>query len=199
MGLKNTHLAYGSIAKWLHWSMAICILVAYVTFYVGHNLFEVSSQEARFLRMIHSMFGFSVLILVVPRLIWRRNNIQPAEAPGPHWQHVASKWAHRALYFFMIAMPITGWLGTGGRTLNFFWLFDIPTFRGTQLFDWLIVGQLGMDFETFEKPIDTLHKAIMGRWLFSTLIVTHILAALYHHHYVKDNTLKKMIPGGRVE
>lgn len=199
MGIKNTHLQYGSIAKWFHWTIAICFLVAYTTFYIGHNFYDVRSDEARLLRAIHSMFGFSVLILVLPRLYWRFTSIQPAEAAGPHWQHVASKWAHRALYFFMIAMPVTGWLGTGGRTINMFWLFEIPTFRGTQLFEWLVVGQMGMDFNTFEKPIDLIHKAIIGRWLASTLIITHILAALYHHYQVKDATMRKMLPGGKVE
>ena len=51
---------------------------------------------------------------------------------------------------------------------------------------------LGISFETFEKPIDFIHKEVLGAWLVWMLIAGHVMAALYHHFVRKDRTLKKM-------
>lgn len=199
MAAKNTNLAYGSVAKWLHWTTAVCFLCAYVSVYYGLWFVDPDSDTRRLARTVHTMFGISVGLLVLPRLVWRFINVVPDDEPGPRWQHLAAHYAHWVLYLFIILLPLTGWLGYGGRSINFFWLFEIPTFRGTALFDWLVVGQMGMDFDTFEKPIDYLHKAILGKWLAWMLIAVHIVAALYHHFHLRDKTLKKMIPFGRVD
>lgn len=199
MNLKNTREKYGSVAKWLHWVTAICFLFAYVSVYYSHFFIEPRTPDERFVRGLHTMFGISAGLLFLPRLLWRFTNQQPEEVHGPAWQELAAKVAHWALYAVILAMPLTGWLGYGGGSVNFFWLFDIPTFRNTGLYDWFVVGILDMDFETFEGPIDYFHKKIMGKWLASILILVHIGAALYHHFHLKDNTLKKMIPGGKVD
>ena len=50
----------------------------------------------------------------------------------------------------------------------------------------------GISFETFENPIDFIHKEVLGAWLVWMLIAGHVMAALYHHFVRKDRTLKKM-------
>lgn len=199
MSLKNTSLSYGSVAKWLHWIVAVLFLVAYVSVYYGHYFTELRSPERRLVMAFHTMFGISAGLLFLPRLIWKFFNVQPALDPGPQWQHRASHLAHWVLYFFIVALPLTGWLGYGGRSINFFWLFEIPTFKETQLFQWLVIERMGMTFDTFEAPIDFFHKKIAGAWLAWMLIVVHIVAALYHHIRLRDNTLRKMLPFGRVK
>ncbi len=199
MTLKNTQLRYGSVAKWLHWLVALCFLVAYVTVYYGQLFTEPRSPDERFVRGLHTMFGLSALLLVVPRLAWRFMNVHPQPDPAPHWQHMTATLAHWVLYFFIIAMPLSGWLGYGGRTVNLFWVFEVPTFRHTELFTWLVEGKLGLTFDEWEAPIDYFHKAIVGRWLAWVLIAIHAGAALYHHYIQKDNTLRRMLPGSRLE
>lgn len=198
MGYKNTNLTYGSVAKWLHWATAFCFIFAYISVYYGLWIVALDDGARRMARTVHTMFGISVGLLVIPRLVWRFMNVVPADEPGPRWQHMAAHYAHWMLYLFIILLPLTGWMGFGGRSINFFWLFEIPTFRSTALFEWLVVDQMGLDFKTFEGPIDYLHKAILGKWLAWMLIAVHIVAALYHHYRLGDNTLKKMIPFGRV-
>lgn len=198
MGLKNSYATYGSVAKWLHWLIALCFLMAYCAVYYGHWFTELRTPERVLVRGVHTMFGLSVGLLVLPRLIWKVVNIEPHPDPAPNWQHLASKYAHWALYFFMIACPLTGWLGTGGRQVNMFWLFEIPTFRGTDLFPWLVEGKLGLTFEEWEHPIDIVHKKVFGRWMAWMLILVHIAAALYHHVFEKDNTLRRMVPRAKL-
>jgi|TARA_B110000483_G_scaffold70401_2_gene87894 cytochrome b561 len=198
MALMNSQVSYGSVAKWLHWLMAFCFLGAYCAVYYGIWFIDLRSPDRQFVRGIHTMLGLSVGLLVLPRLIWRIVNPEPHPDPAPNWQHLAAKYAHWGLYFFMIASPLTGWLGTGGRSVNMFWLFEIPTFRGSDLFPWLVEGKLGLTFEQWEHPIDIMHKKIFGKWMVWMLILVHVAAALYHHFKVKDKTLKRMWPGGKV-
>ncbi len=95
------------------------------------------------------------------------------------------------LYAIMIIMPVTGYIGTGVAT-EFFFLFDIPKFSDTAIFAELIEHRLGIGFEDFEKPIDFIHKDILGAWLVWLLIAGHVSAALYHHFVKRDRTLRKM-------
>lgn len=197
--LKNSSLTYGSIAKWLHWLTALCILVAYVAVYYGLWFAEEQAPDRRLARAIHTMFGFSVLIFAVPRLLWKWANVAPEPDPAPRWQHVTAHLVHGAIYFIIIAMPVSGWLGFGGRSINLFWLVEVPTFRNTGLFTWLVEGKLGLTFDEWEAPIDYFHKKILGAWLVWMLIAVHIGGALYHHIFQKDNTLRRMLPGAKVE
>ena len=76
---------------------------------------------------------------------------------------------------------------------SFFKLFNITQFRETALYDWLIVGQLGLDWQTFEKPMDFIHKR-GGEYVVWALIGIHVAAALFHHFVKKDNVLRRMAP-----
>ena len=82
-------------------------------------------------------------VLVVPRLIWRLTNVQPVEVPGTKLEHLLAKAAHVGLYGLMIIMPLTGYLGTGGAAPIDFYLFTIPKFPNTWLFQ-----ASGLDWKT---------------------------------------------------
>jgi cytochrome b561 len=94
----------------------------------------------------------------------------------------------------MIIMPVTGYLGTGVNT-EYFFLFDIPKFETTAVFQSLVADGMELTFKEFEKPLDFFHKKIMGEWLVWLLILGHAGAAMYHHFIRKDRTLMKMTTG----
>lgn len=191
MSLKNTAVQYGTIAKWLHWSVAGLFLAAYMAVYYRH-WFTTEDTDINWTALqLHLSFGVTIGLLVVLRVVWRLMNRQPDPASGTRLEHLAAHLGHYALYAVMIVLPITGYLGTGVDT-EWFFLFDIPKFEDTWLFEWLVVGQMGLDFATFEKPLDFIHKDILGKWLAWLLIVGHAGAALYHHYVKKDDTLRKM-------
>jgi cytochrome b561 len=54
-----------------------------------------------------------------------------------------------------------------------------------------VTDELSMTFEALEKPIDNVHKEIMGEYVLLMLIYGHVAAALYHHVILKDRTLIK--------
>jgi len=194
MAFKNTHSSYGSIAKWIHWSIALLFLGSYCAVYFRHWFTEEKTPENWTALQLHLSFGITIAVVVILRIIWRNLNQQPTQEPGTRLAHLAAHLGHYALYIVMILMPLTGYIGTGVNT-EYFFLFDIPKFESTSMYQALVTNWLGLSFEEFEAPIDFIHKDIMGKWLVWMLIAGHVLAALYHHFVKKDRTLVKMTSG----
>lgn len=194
MTVRNTAENYGTVAKWLHWLTALLFLGAYISVYYRHWFTETKTPENWTALQLHLSFGITVGVLVILRIIWRLMNRLPDDEPGSKLAHLAAHWGHFALYGVLIVVPLSGYLGTGVNT-EFYFLFDITKFGATSLFETLVVNGLGLDFETFEKPLDYIHKALFGEFLTLVLVGGHIAAALYHHYVKKDRTIKKMTSG----
>lgn len=193
--LKNSTTHYGQVARTLHWFTALLFLLAYCSVYYRQWFTEAQTPENWTALQLHLSFGVTIAVLVVLRLYWRLTNVQPAAEPGSALMHKAAHLGHLVLYGVLIVMPLTGYLGTGVAT-EFFFLFEIPKFADTWLFQVLIAEGLGLTFEQFEAPIDFIHKQ-GGAYLVWLLILGHAAAALYHHYHLKDRTLLKMLPPRR--
>jgi cytochrome b561 len=87
---------------------------------------------------------------------------------------------HVGLYVFMFAMPIAGWLllSAEGKAIPFFG-FSIPA--------------LIAEHKDWSETIKEVHEA--GGTVGYVLIGLHSAAALIHHYFFKDNTLRRMLPG----
>lgn len=194
MSIKNTAENYGTIAKWLHWATAALFLGAYGSYYYSHWFTEPRTPESFSALQIHLSVGVTIAVVVFLRIVWRVSNKVPDNEPGSSLAHLAAHLGHYALYAVMIIMPITGYMGTGAD-INYFFLFEIPKFESTYLFDAVVNNGLDMTFKEFEKPMDFIHKDLLGAWVLWLLILGHVLAALYHHFGLKDRTLKKMTTG----
>jgi cytochrome b561 len=95
---------------------------------------------------------------------------------------LVAKATHLALYAFMLAMPIAGWLilSAADKTIPFFGL-ELPALVAPD--------------KALSSQIKELHETFGTVGYF--LIGLHALAALFHHYVVKDNTLRRMLPGKR--
>ena len=191
MNWKNSATSYGTIAKAMHWGTALLFLAAYVSVYFRQWFTEPKTAANWNALQIHLAVGVSMAVFVSLRIIWRLMDKQPQPEPGSALAHTLAKLGHLALYAVMIIMPVTGYLGTGVNT-DFFFLFEIPKFSDTWVFTQLIEHNFGIDFKTFEKPIDFIHKQVFGAYLAWLLIVGHMAAALYHHCIKQDQTLRRM-------
>lgn len=192
MSLKNTNRDYGTIAKTIHWVTALLFLGSYSTYYYRAWFTEPRTPENWNAVQLHFSIGVTVFVLVLLRILSRKMQVTPDPEPGTALQHKAAKAGHLALYGIMILTPLTGYLGTGAAT-EWFFLFDIPAFKDTGIFTNLIAPMVS--YETFEKAMDFLHKAVLGEWVVWMLIVGHAGAALYHHFVKGDRTLRRMTRG----
>ncbi|RKQ70858.1 cytochrome b561 [Litorimonas taeanensis] len=191
MKFRNTQSGYGLIAISLHWIVAAAFIANYILIFSREWFLDNKSDLARTFISTHFAIGITVLVFVGLRIFWRLFEKQPDDVPAPKYQHLAAHSVHFLLYAFMIIMPLTGYLGTGGPSKLFF-LIEVPAFKNTAIFATVVEGWMGMNFETFEKPMDFIHKKI-GTYAVLFLFVLHAGAAIYHHFVYKDRVLKRMI------
>jgi cytochrome b561 len=181
--LTNTEHRYGFVAITLHWTMA-ALLIALLML----GLYMVSLPDAGFdvrkinLILIHKQLGILALALAAARMAWRISNPLPALVSTiPDWQKFVARFVHLLFYALMFALPITGWLmsSAAGIPVSFFGLFSLPDY-------------LSYDDYLFKSFI-AIHKWLAYGLIF--LVLLHAGAALGHHFVLKDETLKKMLPG----
>ncbi|MDB5860933.1 MAG: cytochrome [Ramlibacter sp.] len=181
--LSNSPRHYGLIAIALHWAMALLLLVLVVMGLYMVQLPDVGYDKVKItLILVHKALGLLALAAVLLRLAWRVGNALPELVAGlPQWQQVAARFVHLALYALMLALPMTGWLmsSAGGYPVPFFAWFELPHFIRVN--------------EYWFRLYIAIH-----RWLAYALMLVvalHVAAALRHHWLMKDDTLRRMLPG----
>ena len=193
MAALNTKERYGVIAQALHWTVALLFLGAYCAVYYRHWFTLKKTPENIIAVQLHFSFGITIAVFVLLRVLYRLWDDQPDPAPGPRWRQLCARISHYGLYFFMILMPLTGYLGTG-TTIKWFYLFEITGFNKTAVFETVVQGWMGLTWKAFEAPLDEIHR-FSGKWIVWVLIAIHVGAALYHHYHLKDTVLTRMLPG----
>jgi cytochrome b561 len=190
--LKNSLSSYGSVAKWLHWLIAGWVLAAYVIIlYLDWRSDAFPLPGLNY----HKAVGFSILIPVVLRIVWRFVSPPPRLPAGmPGWQRRVSGVSHFLLYFLLLAMPLSGYFGNGGGVDYGF--FRVPPFSRTALAAWLN-DFAGFTFAKQDTFFDTVPYGVVGPYIFSVLILFHVGAAIWHHAVQKDDILQRMLPGTR--
>lgn len=190
--IRNTENSYGSVAKWLHWLTALLLLAAYVSVYYLHWVLNSEGPLRSPIIRIHKAIGFSILMFFILRLYWRLTNPHPKLPDSmPNWQVMASHASHFLLYFFLVATPISGYLGNGsGIDMG---IFFIPSIKDAAAGIWML-NQLGLTYEQWEVPFDFFHYQIAGPLILWMVITVHAGAGLYHHFVEKDDILKRMLP-----
>ncbi|WP_339951449.1 cytochrome b/b6 domain-containing protein [uncultured Albimonas sp.] len=118
----HTPAAYTPAQKLLHWAVVGLIALQWLIFdSMGrpfHTTMETGARAWGLVPVAHLVIGLLVLACALARLWLRRAHGAP-EAPAgePEVFRVASKWAHRAIYALLLAMPLSGlaaWFGLIG-------------------------------------------------------------------------------------
>lgn len=176
--LKNTLTSYGSMSRFLHWFMAICIVALLC---VGFYMARLDPGDFKwFLYGLHKSIGGLMMLFIIVRIIWRLSNITPGfPINTPSYQRTVARLTHALLYVFMFAMPLSGIIMSlyGGHEIQLFWLVTIPS-----------MGKF--DFANLFYLAHTY-----GYLFLAGLIVIHVCAALYHHFWLKDNVMSRMLRG----
>ena len=182
MTKSGPHSRYSSLSITLHWAMLFLLIAVYACMEL-RGYYPKGSDFREGLEMWHFMFGLAVLLLVLIRVVARVTGGTPPITPDPpEWQTLIAKSTHLALYAFMIAMPIAGWviLSASGKTIPFYGL-DLPALVGPN--------------KALAEQVKELHETVATIGYF--LVGLHAVAALFHRYIVKDDTLRRMMPGPR--
>lgn len=182
MNSTDVRQRFSSLSIALHWVMVLLISAVYFTILLREN-YPQGSDIREGLKTWHFMLGLTVLVLVVARITVRLTNRRPPITPAPRvWQALVAKVTHVALYAFMLGMPIAGWtiLSASGKVIPFFGL-ELPALIGPS-------KALAAQIKELHQTVGTIGYYLIG---------LHALAALFHHYIVRDDTLRRMLPGRR--
>jgi len=176
--LKNSQHSYGQPARALHWLSALAVIAA-LAFIELKDLFPRGTPLRDAMKFGHFQAGLIVLLLVLPRLLWRLGNRVPDITPTPPKRSQAiAKVTHWVLYALMLALPLLGIAivqGSGhalalfGQPLPLLFTLDRATAHD------------------LKEVHETLGNVLL--WL----AILHAAAAVWHHRFLKDNTLTRLI------
>lgn len=175
----NSSSQWGWVSISIHWLSA---LVVFGLFGLGLWMVELNYYHSwyRTAPFIHKSIGVSLFLLTVFRLIWRWYNVTPRPLQShSKLEKNAAHLGHTLLYILLFALMFSGYLisTADGRPLEVFNLFELPA---------IIHG-----LERQEDVAGDVHRWL--GWTLIALVAVHAAAAIKHHVYDKDVTLKRML------
>jgi cytochrome b561 len=171
---------YAPLQRRLHWIIAAAMFALIL---VGLWIPTVNAETDRAFKdqlyMLHKSTGMVVFALAVWRLVVKlRRPVAPAEGLTP-FEAAASRYAHKALYALMIAMPLAGW--TSSSALG----FPVTVFGALPLPD-LVPKNAPLGFFLL-----AVHQWLA--WVLIPLLAVHVAAAVYHYVFRGDRVLQRML------
>lgn len=170
---------YHPLIAGIHW-LTLLLLIAVYALIELRGIYPKGSDARELMKHWHFMLGLTVFALLFARLALRAVYRTPPITPTPPgWQLLLAKIVFLALYAFLFAMPLLGWLvlSAKGKPIPFFGL-ELPP---------LIAPD-----KALAEVLEHRH-ATLGRVGYA-LIGVHTVAALVHHHVMHDNALLRMLP-----
>src|SRR5579872_928495 len=179
---------YDTAALSFHWAIAALILA---DFAFGISFARFDPGDALYFPFAYDMhMRFGMWILVVAVLCVARRVSRPYPGPIPDMSETMrrlARLAHLSLYGFMVIVPLTGWIVLALRGKppvligNTHWpqipyLLHLPRPQRVALHDFLLPVHIWLAYFG------------MG------IVAVHALAALYHHFFLRDEVLRRMLP-----
>jgi len=180
--LMNSEQRYGTLSLGLHW-LTLGLMIAVYALIEFRDLFPKDDPGRDLMKHWHFMLGLLIFALVWLRLLLRAISPTPRIVPElSPLLHKMAKLAHLVLYAFLILTPLFGWLllSAAGKPIPFFGL-TLPSLISPN--------------PDLRGLIKEVHETLGN--IGYALIALHTLAALFHHHVLKDNTLSHMLPPRR--
>jgi cytochrome b561 len=161
-----TPAAYGSVARALHWLLAVLVLGQIAFGWYLETVARGTPARSAIVNL-HKSTGLTIGLLILFRLYWRLTHPAPPLPAGiPRWERLGAQTSHFALYACMVIMPAAGYLAS-----NF-------SQYGVKFFNAIVLPPWGYDDRQIYAFFSTTH--IVTSYLFVALIVVHIVAALRH-------------------
>lgn len=179
--IRNSRTRWGALSQLLHWLIAALIAVQITLGLIGTALPLGMEKLAMLAR--HKSVGLTILALALIRLLWRSLNPTPRlpDTLKPY-ERVLARLTHVALYGLLFALPMTGWIMSSARGFPVSWfnLVQLPNVapHSTVLYH------------------DMVRVHVLLALSLGLILVLHIAAAFKHHFVLKDDTLRRMLPGG---
>ncbi|AHG63532.1 cytochrome b [Advenella mimigardefordensis] len=172
---------YTRVAMALHWLVALCLIGQFVLGWYLEGIPRGVPDRSYFVN-IHKSTGMLIGLLILLRIGWRLAHRPPVlPASVPDWQQKAASVIHFLLYFFMLMLPLTGYIAS-----NF-------SKWGVKFFNTIEMPPWGMEDKAIYAFFNQLHGLIS--WILLGLIILHVLAAVSHFVSGHRDVIYRMLPG----
>ena len=168
--------SYNAITRLVHWLTALLVVA---TFILGpEDLDDAENLGGDWSVQVHETLGLIVFGLSVFRIIWMLFGQPRLHIPKSTIMSISAKMIQAALYFLLLAVPLTAVFGTwlNGDELNL-------------IANTMIIAPFAAMENAGELLLD-LHPVLADSLMW--LAGAHA-AALFHHYILKDNVLKSMM------
>lgn len=182
MSARSDARQWGGVAKVFHWVIAFLVIGLLIGGLTMVDL-KVSPEKFR-LYALHKSIGVTVLVLILLRMAWRSIDPRPQDLAGISARAAFAAHAlHRLFYVALIVMPISGWVYNSASNfpLQWFGLVQLPAIVAPD-----------KDIKAFAHLV---HESTA--FLIIALLAAHVAAALKHHFFDGDDTLRRMLPFSR--
>lgn len=173
---------YDRVAITLHWLLAFGLLAQIALGLWMVDIPKLPAGVRAYWFNLHKSIGLTLAALIFARLLWRiAHRPPPLPATLPRCQGLAARVVHGLLYLCMLALPLSGYLGSSfsGYPIRYF---------GLTLASW------GGKDEALKELLSAVHWT--AAWLFVLLIGLHVAAAL-RHRLARDGLFERMWPARR--
>jgi cytochrome b561 len=168
---------YTRTAVGLHWLIAALITCSFTFGWIMTDM-DISPLKLKMFNW-HKWVGITILGLAMARIVWRLTHKAPAMVAMSRWQHAAAHALHGVLYLLLLAMPLSGWIysNAAGYPIVYLSLWRLPN----------LVEK--------NKELANAWVQVHGSlaFLLALCVAVHLLAALVHHFWHRDDTLRRML------
>ena len=178
---------YTRTAIIFHWLIAALVISNIILAWIFNT---VPDDIAQPYTNAHKTIGITVLGLALMRLLWRIGHRPPPFSPAiPRWQGVAARTGRAALYFIILAMPLSGWVYDSAWEyaadvpIDVFGLFEMPRIA------W-VVDMAPQPKKALDTIAGKVHVGLS--YVLYFLLVTHLIGAFKHQWFDRVPTLQRM-------
>jgi cytochrome b561 len=185
--MMNPVQKYTQTAVLLHWLIGGLIVVNVI---LGLGAGWIPDAWVRPVVDFHKSTGIVILGLVLLRILWRLTHRPPA-LPDHYqpWEKFAAHSAHYALYFLILAMPISGWIhdsawsASASHPFYLFWIIPFPRLG-------FIVNLPPATKAHVHSLFDAIHTYLS--YALYAVVGAHVLGALKHQFIDKHPEIQRM-------
>jgi cytochrome b561 len=166
---------YARGAIWLHWIIAVLILIQIALGWIMNEVLPDHSPNQRLVENIHISLGLTILLLVAVRILFRLTHRPPPLPTGmPLWERLLSQAVHLVFYGLMLALPLTGWalVSLGDHPISF-WGLPWPHLPGVHA----LLGDPTP--KASRQALKHLHVYVLI-WIVFANLALHVAGALKH-------------------
>lgn len=179
LGARSAPVRYDTTSRVFHWlTVALVVAAAALGLWIAHAAPTEAIKPT--LYNLHQSIGVTIGLVTMARLLWRLGHPPPPLPQDlPNILKFVSRLNHGAFYFWLIVMPLLGFIATNAWGFPLIWFGLVP-----------LPDPVGKNVPLAEMV--TFAHRLMA-WSLIGMIVLHVSAALWHQFVRRDGTLRKML------